>query len=114
MAPSNLASLAVLQIGVPATIMYATGKDNEKKGYIDAYRKPKTGMWDFLVANLNGGVAPGAQYSMAPMHLPPPLALHVAATHEDREARAYSVAHVFGMTNIQLVGNGRCVCKFCE
>ena len=46
--------------------MYASGKDNEKKGYIDPYRKPRPGMWDFLVANLNDGVVPGMYRTVAP------------------------------------------------
>ena len=42
-----------MQIDVPATIMYATGKEG------CGVRKPETGMWDFFVEHLNGGVQPG-------------------------------------------------------
>ncbi|BDA42742.1 Bifunctional polynucleotide phosphatase/kinase [Coccomyxa sp. Obi] len=38
------------KMGVDATVLYACGKDN--------FRKPKTGMWDYFVENLNGGVSP--------------------------------------------------------
>lgn len=31
----------------------------------DAYRKPDTGMWDFMVASCNGGVQPGARAAQA-------------------------------------------------
>ena len=44
---------AVMQLQVPATIMYATGKEG------CGVRKPETGMWDFFVAHLNDGVQPG-------------------------------------------------------
>ena len=44
---------AVVQINVPATIMYATGKEG------CGVRKPEPGMWEFFVENLNGGVQPG-------------------------------------------------------
>ena len=42
-----------MQIKVPATIMYATGKEG------CGVRKPETGMWDFFVEHLNDGVQPG-------------------------------------------------------
>ena len=42
-----------MQIDVPATIMYATGKEG------CGVRKPELGMWDFFVENLNDGVQPG-------------------------------------------------------
>jgi hypothetical protein len=45
---------AAAQINVPATIMYAASRSNE-----DPFRKPKTGMWDYFVEHLNGGVVPG-------------------------------------------------------
>ncbi|KAK9909850.1 hypothetical protein WJX75_008381 [Coccomyxa subellipsoidea] len=35
---------------VDATVLYAAGRDN--------FRKPGTGMWDYFVENLNGGVSP--------------------------------------------------------
>jgi hypothetical protein len=41
-----------MQIGVDATILYATGKENE-------FRKPEPGMWTFFVEHLNDGVVPG-------------------------------------------------------
>lgn len=44
---------AVMQLQVPATIMYATGKEG------CGVRKPETGMWDFFVDHLNDGVQPG-------------------------------------------------------
>lgn len=46
-----------MQMGVDATVLYACGKDN--------FRKPGTGMWDFFVENLNGGVSPGTSQSLA-------------------------------------------------
>ena len=50
-----------LQIAVPATIMYATGKDG-KDGTLDPHRKPQTGMWDHFVEHLNGGIVPGGRH----------------------------------------------------
>ena len=44
---------AVVQIDVPATIMYATGKEG------CGVRKPEPGMWEFFVDHLNGSVQPG-------------------------------------------------------
>lgn len=46
-------AVSLAQIDVPATIMYATGKEG------CGVRKPETGMWDFFVARLNCGVQPG-------------------------------------------------------
>jgi hypothetical protein len=40
-----------MQMEVDATVLYAAGRDN--------FRKPGTGMWDYFVENLNGGVSPG-------------------------------------------------------
>eukprot|EP00798_Chlamydomonas_sp_ICE-L_P022844 gene22844-30018_t len=40
----------VKQVGVPAVAIMST--------MTDEFRKPKTGMWDFLVEKLNGGVQP--------------------------------------------------------
>lgn len=51
-----------MQIDVPATIMYATGKDG------CGVRKPEPGMWDFFVENLNGGVQPGKCSTLATPH----------------------------------------------
>ncbi|CAL5219502.1 g1344 [Coccomyxa viridis] len=46
------AEQAFEKIDVPATIMYATGKEG------CGVRKPELGMWDFFVENLNDGVQP--------------------------------------------------------
>ena len=40
-----------MQLKVPALVMYATGKDE--------YRKPGTGMWDYMASHCNGSVTPG-------------------------------------------------------
>lgn len=42
-----------VQIKVPATLMYGTGKEG------CGVRKPEPGMWDFFVEHLNDGVQPG-------------------------------------------------------
>lgn len=42
---------AAVQIKVPATIFFATLKDE--------YRKPEVGMWERFVKDFNGGVQPG-------------------------------------------------------
>ena len=49
----NQRTAAAVQINVPATIMYATGKEG------CGVRKPEPGMWDFFGEHLNGGVQPG-------------------------------------------------------
>ena len=46
------------QINVPATIMYATGKEG------CGVRKPEPGMWEFFVEHLNGGVQPGKLHAL--------------------------------------------------
>lgn len=47
-----------MQIEVDATVLYAAGRDN--------FRKPGTGMWDYFVENLNGGVSPGTHLLITP------------------------------------------------
>jgi hypothetical protein len=43
--------LLLLQAGVPALVMFATGSDD--------FRKPGMGMWQYFIEHLNGGVQPG-------------------------------------------------------
>jgi hypothetical protein len=49
--------LPFLQCGVPLAALLATDKD--------AFRKPGTGMWDFMCDNLNGGVKPSELWAGA-------------------------------------------------
>ena len=58
---SSYQRLPLLQINVPATIMYAAGAS--KEGAFNPCRKPQTGMWDHFVEHLNGGVVPGGRVS---------------------------------------------------
>jgi len=51
-------SAFVDRIGLPFQIFVATAKE---KG--DPYRKPAKGMWDYLVANMNGGIKPDMEAS---------------------------------------------------
>ena len=48
-----------VQIKVPATIMYGTGKEG------CGVRKPEAGMWDFFVEHLNDGVQPGVHHCLS-------------------------------------------------
>jgi bifunctional polynucleotide phosphatase/kinase len=46
-------------INVPINIFIATAKISKSEDEAaDIYRKPATGMWDFLIENCNGGVKP--------------------------------------------------------
>ena len=48
-----------VQIKVPATIMYGTGKEG------CGVRKPEAGMWEFFVEHLNDGVQPGVHHCLS-------------------------------------------------
>ena len=56
-----------VQIKVPATIMYATGKEG------CGVRKPEPGMWDFFVEHLNDGVQPGVYHCLSAAELMRPM-----------------------------------------
>lgn len=55
-APESLSGPLALQMDVDATVLYAVGKDN--------FRKPGTGMWEYFVEHLNGGMVPGGTPSL--------------------------------------------------
>lgn len=45
-----------MQLDVPVHVFYATA---DEKNETDTFRKPRTGMWDLLIQEHIGGIAPG-------------------------------------------------------